>query len=301
MRGTGTRVALLSAAAAVLLMLPAAGAQAADAITVTTGGPKQVPLLTKLTISGTVTNPAPGETVQLTVTASGRDVLSQKLAPGADGGFSAPLTVDACCDYVVKATAGDKSATADFVAEVPKKLRKGPLTALYNQSLQKLGFHTGTKGARVTEGTRLATKAFRKTNGMPRSERYSPEVFRLLLQDKGAFEVQHPDAGKHVEVDLSKQVMALIEGDTATQTFHISSGTNGTRTVRGKFRFYRKDPGYNEKRMYFSAYFIRGYATHGFSPVPNEPASHGCVRNPIPFSRFIYNWVEIGMPIYVYN
>ena len=91
--------------------------------------------------------------------------------------------------------------------------------------------------------------------------------------------------------------MALIEGDTPVHTFHVSTGTGGTPTVRGNFRFYRKDPGYNEKRMYFSAYFIRGYATHGYSSVPNYNASHGCVRNPEQFSRFIYNWIDIGMPI----
>ncbi len=95
--------------------------------------------------------------------------------------------------------------------------------------------------------------------------------------------------------------MALIEGDTPVHTFHVSTGTGGTPTVRGNYRFYRKDPGYNEKRMYYSAYFIRGYATHGYSSVPNYNASHGCVRNPEQFSRFIYNWIDIGMPISTYG
>ena len=95
--------------------------------------------------------------------------------------------------------------------------------------------------------------------------------------------------------------MSLIQGDTPVHTFHVSTGTSATPTVRGKFRFYMKQAGYNAKRMYFSVYFIRGYATHGYNPVPNYNASHGCVRNPIPFSRFIYNWVQIGMPIYVYG
>lgn len=27
--------------------------------------------------------------------------------------------------------------------------------------------------------------------------------------------------------------------------------------------------------------------------------SHGCLRNPIPGSRFIYDWVDIGMTIWV--
>jgi lipoprotein-anchoring transpeptidase ErfK/SrfK len=62
-----------------------------------------------------------------------------------------------------------------------------------------------------------------------------------------------------------------------------------------------KTPGYNSHGMYYSVYFIRGYATHGYNPVPmHEAASHGCVRNPIPFSRYIYNWIHIGDPIHVY-
>ena len=53
--------------------------------------------------------------------------------------------------------------------------------------------------------------------------------------------------------------------------------------------------------MYYSVYFIRGYATHGYDPVPTYNASHGCLRNPIPDSKFIYNWIDLGDSIYVYN
>jgi lipoprotein-anchoring transpeptidase ErfK/SrfK len=50
-----------------------------------------------------------------------------------------------------------------------------------------------------------------------------------------------------------------------------------------------------------SVYFIRGYATHGYPSVPmHEAASHGCVRNPIPFSVYIYNWINLGDAIHVY-
>ena len=63
--------------------------------------------------------------------------------------------------------------------------------------------------------------------------------------------------------------MALVEGDTPVHTFHVSTGTGGTPTVLGNYRFYLKQPGYNSKRMYYSVYFIGGYATHGYSSVPN--------------------------------
>jgi hypothetical protein len=301
LRRPGTRAALLGAATAALIaVLPASGAGAATGITVDVDAPKKAKLLDKLTIKGTVANPVPTDEVTVTVTASSRELFVKKLSPSADGSFSLPLVVDACCGYVISASAGGFTANDGFQVQVPKKLRKGPETSLYNQSLQAQGYHTGTKGARVTEGTRLATKAFRKVNGMGRSEAYKPAVFKTLLQDGGAFKPQYDD-GRHVEVDISRQVMSLIEGDVPVHTFHISSGAGGTPTIRGNFRFYMKQAGYNAKRMYFSVYFHGGYATHGYNPVPNYPASHGCVRNPIPFSRFIYNWIEIGMPIHVYG
>ena len=176
---------------------------------------------------------------------------------------------------------------------------KEAVARLFNRSLQAQGFHTGTKGARVTQGTRLAIKAFRKTNRMGRSEAYRRSVFRELLMGKGGFEPRHKE-GRHVEVDISRQVMSLIQGDTPVHTFHVSTGTSSTPTVRGKFRFYMKQAGYNAKRMYFSVYFIRGYATHGYHSVPTYPASHGCLRNPPPNSLCIYNWNDMGDGFYVY-
>src|SRR4029079_10569779 len=122
-------------------------------------------------------------------------------------------------------------------------------------------------------------KAFRKTNNMARSEAYRPSIFRALLMGKGAFQPRYDD-GMHVEVDISKQVMSLIDGDTPVHTFHVSTGASATPTVRGKFHFYMKQDSYNTKRMYYSVYFVGGYATYGYDPVPNYNASHGCVRNP---------------------
>ena len=291
---------LLAAVTGALFAWPAGSAHAADQITVDVNAPKRVELLKKLQIKGAVTNPAPGEVVTVTVTASGRELFAKKITPGEGGSFALPLTVDACCGYVVSAEIGAHQANEGFKVSVPKKLGKSPKTALFNRALQAQGFHTGTKGSRVTLGTRLAIKAFRKTNGMARSQAYNRSIFRTLLQGKGAFRPQFSD-GRHVEVDISRQVMSLIEGDTPVHTFHVSTGAGGTPTVRGNFRFYLRQAGYNGKRMYYSIYFHGGYATHGFNPVPNGPASHGCVRNPIPFSRFIYNWVQIGMPVHVYG
>jgi hypothetical protein len=299
-RGSHIRAALLAAALTVLFALPA-GAQGATSVSLSLGkGKPRAALLDKVAVSGVAANPSPGEQVQITVSADRRELFKKSLTPKPNGSFGFSFAVNACCQYLIEAkTTGGQGGTASFTTRVPKKLRKGGLARLFNRSLQAQGFHTGTNGSRVTSGTHLAIKAFRKVNGMRWSERYSPAIFRTLLRGDGAFKPRFSD-GKHVEVDVSKQVMALVEGDRPVHTFHVSTGTGGTPTVLGNYRFYLKQPGYNGVRMYYSVYFIGGYATHGYSSVPNGRASHGCVRNPIQFSRFIYNWIDLGDPMHTY-
>jgi lipoprotein-anchoring transpeptidase ErfK/SrfK len=294
-------IAITLVGAGLLLALPAASASAATGPpTLALDGPKRPGLTDKIIASGQVPGFAAGDQVTLEVTASGRKVVSKKIAPKPNGSFAEPFFINACCAYSVTASVGNKtSAPQTFSVGVPKHLSKGPIAKLFNRSLQAQGFHTGTRGPRVTSGTHLAIKAFRKVNGMRWSEAYAPSIFRTLLQGQGAFKPRFSD-GKHVEVDISKQVMALVEGDRPVHTFHVSTGTGGTPTVLGNYRFYLKQPGYNSKRMYYSVYFIGGYATHGYSSVPNGRASHGCVRNPIQFSRFIYNWIDLGDPMHTY-
>ena len=238
-----TRLTLLATATALMVALPAGAAQAAkpDAGAAATGisvgvkGKSRVDLLKKVTVAGQLANPTPNDNVQLTVSASGRELFSKKLSPKGDGSFEMPIEVNACCRYLVEAENAGKRATASFTVDVPKHLGKGGATSLFNRSLQDQGFHTGTKGSRVTIGTRLAIKAFRKTNGMGRSEAYRPAIFRKLLMGQGAFKPEH-DEGRHVEVDISRQVMSLIEGDTAVHTFHVSTGTvrdpHGARQIQ---------------------------------------------------------------------
>ena len=96
--------------------------------------------------------------------------------------------------------------------------------------------------------------------------------------------------------------MALIgaHGDVE-RIYPTSSGKPSTPTVRGSFRVYSKTPGYNAHLMYYSAFFIRGYAIHGYSDVPAYNASHGCLRVPIPDAQAIYDWVRLGTPVDVYS
>jgi hypothetical protein len=301
-RRGGLFIALL-AAAALAVPVASAGAAPSGTPTLNLNGPKKPGLLDKVTAQGAVPGAGSGVQVTVTVEASGRTVAKQQVTTNGSGTFSFPFVINACCNYAVTATSGGQSSGAErFRVSVPKHLRKGPITRLYEQSLRNEGYYLGPHvSGHFTLGARLATAAFRKVNHMARNMQYKAVIFRKLLMGRGAFQSRY-HSGHHVEVDISRQVMALVDGDHVAATFHVSTGKSSTPTVRGTYHFYRKDPGYNSEGMYYSVYFIRGYATHGYNPVPmHEAASHGCVRNPIPFSVYIYNWVNLGDAIHIYN
>ncbi len=176
----------------------------------------------------------------------------------------------------------------------------GKKVELLNELLEKKAYHTAS-GSSYGSATGRAVLAFRKVNNMSRTTNATPGIFKTLAAGKGGFHLKWPEGGKHVEADISRQVMVLANHGKPQHIFHISSGAPATPTVRGKFPAYRFDAGYNSIGMYYSVYFIGGYATHGYHSVPTYPASHGCLRNPIPNSVFIYNWLDMGDVFYVYD
>ena len=177
---------------------------------------------------------------------------------------------------------------------------RGPAVGLFNDLLREQAYYNTDKN-RYGSHTERAVMAFRKVNGMARNFQATPGIFKTLAAGKGGFKIEHPEAGHHAEVDISKQVMALADGGEAKYVFHIATGAAATPSDQGAFTFYRKDPGFNSIGMYYSVYYNRGEATHGYHSVPPYPASHGCIRNPIPDSVFIYNWIDLGDKMYVYG
>jgi peptidoglycan hydrolase-like protein with peptidoglycan-binding domain len=177
--------------------------------------------------------------------------------------------------------------------------QRGPVVRVLQRALGSLGYVVGRRGF-YDDRTARAVLAFRKVTGMARTTIASADVFRRLARGVGRFRVRHPDHAKHVEADLSRQVLALIRGNRVERIYPMSSGKPSTPTVIGTFRVYSKTTGFNAKGMYFSNYFIRGYAIHGYADVPVFAASHGCLRVPIPDAVSIFRWLRIGDIVDVY-
>jgi L,D-transpeptidase catalytic domain/Putative peptidoglycan binding domain len=177
---------------------------------------------------------------------------------------------------------------------------KGVKVLLLQRGLLDQGYSTPVTGY-YDDATARAVLAFRKTNELGWDGYATQEVYSRLLRHEGAYKLRYPKAGKHVEFDWSRQVLVLARGNKPYRTYHTSSGAPSTPTVFGTYRFYLKTPGTNAKGMVDSSYFIRGYAIHGYASVPNYPASHGCLRVPIPNAASIYSWIDIGDPIFLYQ
>ncbi|MGH2900398.1 MAG: L,D-transpeptidase, partial [Solirubrobacteraceae bacterium] len=166
--------------------------------------------------------------------------------------------------------------------------------------LRRLGYVTGSPGS-FDGRTARAVLAFRKVTGMARTSSASIDVMRAIAKGRGGFAIRFRSHGRHIEADLSRQVIALVAAGRVQRIYPISSGKPSTPTVLGSYKVYSKTPGTNAKGMVHSAYFFRGYATHGYASVPIYPASHGCLRVPIPDARSLFDWIAIGTPVDVYR
>ena len=192
-----------------------------------------------------------------------------------------------------------KAVGVSVVSPSARPGARGPVVRMLQGQLARRGYVVGRPGL-YDARTARAVLAFRKVTGMRRTEIASSDVFSRLARGGGRFRVRFPSHGKHVEADLSRQVIALVRGSKVERIYPVSSGKPSTPTIRGHFRVYLKSPGTNAKGMYMSSYFIRGYAIHGYPSVPVFPASHGCLRVPNSEAVSIFRWLSRGDIVDVY-
>jgi lipoprotein-anchoring transpeptidase ErfK/SrfK len=259
-------------------------------------------------LTGTMTPVAAGERVQLAIHRNGKRIRTVQAALRPDGTFSRRMPTRRPGRFSVRvlhaptpqmgAARGPK-VSVQVVEPRAAQGAQGPLVKLLQRSLARLHYAVPTNGT-YDAATGRAVMAFRKVNGMAWRYDADRRVIEKATAGRGAFHVRHRGAGRHVEADLSRQVLALIEGRRVVATYHTSSGAPSTPTVIGTFRVYLKTPGTNAIGMVHSSYFIRGYAIHGYVDVPAFNASHGCLRIPIPDAWRVFTWLRTGDRVIVY-
>ena len=77
------------------------------------------------------------------------------------------------------------------------------------------------------------------------------------------------------------QLLALIDGSKVDVIYPDQLRQAVDADDPRRLPVYSRVPGYLPDGMYYSNFFIGGYAIHGYDPAPDYPASHGCMRLPI--------------------
>jgi lipoprotein-anchoring transpeptidase ErfK/SrfK len=260
-------------------------------------------------VRGVLSPATPGEKVVVRFHRGAKKLKAKTVTVRSDGSFLLGFT--SARSGTVKISAVHRASPAmGTVKAAVKKVRvlraavssggRGPVVRLLQRGLAGLGYAVSRTGV-YDDATARAVMAYRKTNRLERNFIASESVVRGVLAGKGAYKVRFPKAGHHVEADISRQVLALVDKGKVVRTYHISSGAPGTPTVLGHFRVYMKQAGTNAKGMVHSSYFIRGYAIHGYVSVPAFNASHGCLRVPIPNAASIFSWVKHGDAVITYR
>ncbi|MFL5819974.1 MAG: L,D-transpeptidase family protein [Solirubrobacteraceae bacterium] len=265
-----------------------------------------------LKLRGSVSQFVPGQVVTVRVNIGPRRVVLARRTvepAGSGGAFTVDFRVSRAgrvhASALHDATSSQgrlvgESAPLDAFVPVAGRGAGGLRVRFLQQRLGYMHYPVGITG-RYDSATARAVLAYRKVNGLARVSWASRAVFSRLALLRGGFVASYPSQGRHVEADLGRQVLVLVNpGGVAYRIYPMSSGKASTPTVVGSFRFYLKTFGTNSKGMVHSNYFIGGYAVHGYPDVPTHPASHGCLRIPIPNARFVYRWVRLGERIDVY-
>ncbi len=268
----------------------------------------------RIVVRGVVTPYVGGQTVKVSFYREGRKVDVETVSVLAIGNGAGQFHINFSSHYagLIEARAAHyataqqgafagRSPGVHFVNANLGPGSQGQSVRLLQSELDVLHYAVPLSGV-FDEGTGHALIAYRKMTNLERVPYAGRRVFELLEHGAGSFRVHFPRDGRHVEADLTTQVLAEIEpGGHVHAIYTMSSGKPSTPTVIGHFNVYSKTPGVNSEGMVDSNYFIRGYAIHGYPEVPTYAASHGCLRVPIPDAPAIYGWVQMGTAVDVYN
>ena len=203
---------------------------------------------------------------------------------------------------VAPLSAQQKRGAALSVAQIKEAERR----------LAELGYWTGSIDGRFGDGTRAALIAFQKWEGRTITGKLTIEELDAIRNGTGP---KPRDTGyEHVEVDVDRQVLMLVKDDDSVRMLPVSTGSSKpymddgqmsvAYTPRGRFVVYDKTYGWEDGQLgsvYYANYITGGVAIHGYLSVPNQPASHGCIRIPMFAARELSKLLPLGTIVLVYD
>jgi len=205
--------------------------------------------------------------------------------------------------------------SAHSIAGAPQKKRASLTRAQIMEAERKLsvlGYWTGPVDGRWDEGTTSALISFQKWEGREITAKLTLAELETI-RNGGAPQARDPGYA-HVEVDVDRQVLMLIDEEGGVRVLPVSTGNDKqfmdqgqmsvAYTPRGRFVVYDKTYGWENGDLgsvYYANYITGGVAIHGYLTVPTTPASHGCIRIPMFAAREVSRLLPVGTIVLVYD
>ena len=154
----------------------------------------------------------------------------------------------------------------------------GDVVGGFKAALAKMNYVSGGGALLQRPASAARSSPTAKSTGWPAISRPAPSRAGGLRRSR-RLPVRHPAARRSTPKCRSQcRSSSSQRRSRPFAIYPVSTGKPSTPTVTGHYHFYLRSPGYNSEGMYYSFYWYRGYAVHGYAEVPNYPASHGCVR-----------------------
>ena len=179
-------------------------------------------------------------------------------------------------------------------------------------SLQKLGYWTGPIDGVFDAASETALITFQKWTLRTVTGKLTPEELEAI-HNSASPSAREPGYA-HVEIDLDRQVLLLVDARDDVRLLPVSAGsgknfrdenqTSVAYTPRGRFIVYLKTRGWEHGplgSLYYSNYISGGVAIHGAHSVPITPESHGCIRIPLFAAREVSKLMPLGTIVLVYD
>jgi peptidoglycan hydrolase-like protein with peptidoglycan-binding domain len=230
--------------------------------------------------AGVLTARVAGTTVQLALDAQG--AFRRRLPANRSGTFAVVLELAPAAGYEAIA----RTLSYRVIAPRLGLGSRGIAVRILERRLADLRYALRRVDSYFGYDTYEAVLAFQKVHRVSRTGRVSAGTWRLL--NRAGIPRARVARGDHIEVDKTRQVLFEVRRGRVVKVVHVSTGATGNTPV-GTWRVYLKTPGTLPSGMYYSLFFLRGFAIHGYPSVPPWPASHGCVRTPMWFAPGLFS------------
>jgi hypothetical protein len=266
----------------------------------------QAPVVTSADPATPTTTPA--ETTTATPTTPAEDATPPATATSEPTGT--PSSTPTPSGTPTKSTSSKGSGTSGSKSDKPKStehadLRSGDHGARVKKLQQQLldaGYWLPSADGAFGPSTLQAVWAVQKAAGLQRDGVVGKMTQQAI--DKGVRPTARTHHGHVIEVDLTKQIVLMVDDGHVSTILNASSGSGKpfkdkdghqyvAHTPTGTYRMGRQYDGMYTSNlglgtMWRPKFFNGGIALHGLGfDVPPYPASHGCVR----ISNPAMNWV----------